>query len=266
MKKVEINHLLDAGVHFGHLTSKRHPNMSPYIFMEKNGMHIIDLNKTKVKLDQALLGLKKIAKTGRKILFVATKKQSKFVLEKYIKNVNMPYITERWYGGMLTNFVTIRKTVKKLDIIDRMKEDGTIQTLSKRERLQMERDRAKLEKYLGSISEMNRLPAAVFVVDILREKIAIQEASKLNIKTFAMVDTNSNPDLVDFPIPSNDDASKSIDVILSYVFGAIEEGLNEREKELKAQKIQSEKKEKETVDNKVNKEEIVDQPNKNIKK
>ena len=155
---------------------------------------------------------------------------------------------------MLTNFVTIRKTVKKLDIIDRMKEDGTIQTLSKRERLQMERDRAKLEKYLGSISEMNRLPAAVFVVDILREKIAIQEASKLNIKTFAMVDTNSNPDLVDFPIPSNDDASKSIDVILSYVFGAIEEGLNEREKELKAQKIQSEKKDKEVVDNEVNQE------------
>ena len=166
---------------------------------------------------------------------------------------------------MLTNFVTIRKTVKKLDIIDRMKEDGTIQTLSKRERLQMERDRAKLEKYLGSISEMNRLPAAVFVVDILREKIAIQEASKLNIKTFAMVDTNSNPDLVDFPIPSNDDASKSIDVILSYVFGAIEEGLNEREKELKAQKIQSEKKEKEAGDNEVN-QEIVDQSNKNIKK
>ena len=178
----------------------------------------------------------------------------------------MPYITERWYGGMLTNFVTIRKTVKKLDIIDRMKEDGTIQTLSKRERLQMERDRAKLEKYLGSISEMNRLPAAVFVVDILREKIAIQEASKLNIKTFAMVDTNSNPDLVDFPIPSNDDASKSIDVILSYVFGAIEEGLNEREKELKAQKIQSEKKEKETVDSEDSQEEIVDQSNKNIEK
>ncbi len=249
MKKVELNQLLDAGVHFGHLTSKRHPNMSPYIFMEKNGMHIIDLNKTKVKLDQALLGLKKIAKTGRKILFVATKKQSKFVLESYIKKVNMPYITERWYGGMLTNFVTIRKTVKKLDIIDRMKEDGTIETLSKRERLQMERDRAKLDKYLGSISEMNRLPAAVFVVDILREKIAIQEASKLNIKTFAMVDTNSNPDLVDFPIPSNDDASKSIDVILSYVFGAIEEGLAEREKELKAQKDQAAKKELKNSDN-----------------
>ena len=223
--------------------------MSPYIFMEKNGMHIIDLNKTKVKLDQALLGLKKIAKSGRKILFVATKKQSKFVLERYIKNVNMPYITERWYGGMLTNFVTIRKTVKKLDIIDRMKEDGTIETLSKRERLQMERDRAKLDKYLGSISEMNRLPAAVFVVDILREKIAIQEALKLNIKTFAMVDTNSNPDLVDFPIPSNDDASKSIDIILSYVFEAIEEGLDEREKELKAQKDQAAKKESKNSDN-----------------
>ena len=250
MKKVELNHLLEAGVHFGHLTSKRHPNMSPYIFMEKNGMHIIDLNKTKFKLDQALLGLKKIAQTGRKILFVATKKQSKFVLEKYVKKVNMPYITERWYGGMLTNFVTIRKTVKKLDIIDRMKEDGTIETLSKRERLQMERDRSKLDKYLGSISDMNRLPAAVFVVDILREKIAIQEASKLNIKTFAMVDTNSNPDLVDFPIPSNDDASKSIDIILSYVFEAIEEGLNEREKDLKLQKEQAEKKETKKIDNK----------------
>jgi len=249
MKKVELNQLLEAGVHFGHLKSKRHPNMSPYIFMEKNGMHIIDLNKTKFKLDQALLGLKKIAKSGRKILFVATKKQSKFVLEKYIQNVNMPYISERWYGGMLTNFATIRKTVKKLDIIDRMKEDGTIETLSKRERLQMERDRAKLDKYLGSISEMNRLPAAVFVVDILREKIAIREASKLNIKTFAMVDTNSNPDLVDFPIPSNDDASKSIDIILSHVFDAIEEGLVEREKELKAQKEQEAKKESKIRDN-----------------
>ena len=216
--------------------------MTPYIFMEKNGMHVIDLNKTKVKLTEALLALKKVAKTGRKILFVATKKQSKFILEKYIEQVNMPYITERWYGGMLTNFVTIRKTVKKLDIIDRMKEDGTINTLSKRERLQMERDRAKLEKYLGSISEMNRLPAAVFVVDILKEKIAIQEATKLNIKTFAMVDTNSNPELVDFPIPSNDDASKSIDVILSYVFDAVLEGLNEREQEIKNQKEQEQKK------------------------
>ena len=224
--------------------------MTPYIFMEKNGMHIIDLNKTKFKLDQALLGLKKIAQSGRKILFVATKKQSKFVLEKYVKKVNMPYITERWYGGMLTNFVTIRKTVKKLDIIDRMKEDGTIETLSKRERLQMERDRSKLDKYLGSISDMNRLPAAVFVVDILREKIAIQEASKLNIKTFAMVDTNSNPDLVDFPIPSNDDASKSIDIILSYVFEAIEEGLSEREKDLKLQKEQAEKNKTINSDNK----------------
>ena len=213
--------------------------MSPYIFMERNGMHVIDLNKTKIKLNQALLGLKKIVKTGRKILFVATKKQSKFVLEKYIKNINMPYITERWYGGMLTNFVTIRKTVKKLDIIDRMKEDGTIETLSKRERLQMERDRAKLDKYLGSISEMNRLPAAVFVVDILREKIAIQEASKLNIKTFAMVDTNSNPNLVDFPIPSNDDASKSIDIILPYVAKTIEEALGEREMEKKESSTKS---------------------------
>ena len=172
MKNVEIDSLLKAGVHFGHLTRKWNPNMAPYIFMEKKGMHIIDLHKTKVKLEEALTALKKIAKTGRKILFVATKKQSKFIIEREMKKINMPFVTERWYGGMLTNFTTIRKAVKKMDSIDRMKEDGTRDTLSKRERLQLDRKRAKLEKYLGSISDMNRLPAAVFIIDVLKEKMA----------------------------------------------------------------------------------------------
>ena len=240
MKNVEIDSLLKAGVHFGHLTRKWNPNMAPYIFMEKKGMHIIDLHKTKVKLEEALTALKKIAKTGRKILFVATKKQSKFIIEREMKKINMPFVTERWYGGMLTNFTTIRKAVKKMDSIDRMKEDGTRDTLSKRERLQLDRKRAKLEKYLGSISDMNRLPAAVFIIDVLKEKIAVAEAAKLNIMTFAMVDTNSDPSMIDYPIPSNDDASKSIEVILSAVVDAISEGLNEREEEKK--NIQNQKK------------------------
>ena len=241
MKNVEIDSLLKAGVHFGHLTRKWNPNMAPYIFMEKKGMHIIDLHKTKVKLEEALTALKKIAKTGRKILFVATKKQSKFIIEREMKKINMPFVTERWYGGMLTNFTTIRKAVKKMDSIDRKKEDGTRDTLSKRERLQLDRKRAKLEKYLGSISDMNRLPAAVFIIDVLKEKIAVAEAAKLNIMTFAMVDTNSDPSMIDYPIPSNDDASKSIEVILSAVVDAISEGLNEREEEKK--NIQNQKKE-----------------------
>ena len=233
MKNIELDSLLKAGVHFGHLTRKWNPNMAPYIFMEKKGMHIIDLNKTKVKLEEALVALKKIAKTGRKILFVATKKQSKFIVEQEMKKIKMPFVTERWYGGMLTNFTTIRKAVKKMDSIDRMKEDGTRETLSKRERLQLDRKRAKLEKYLGSISDMNRLPAAIFVVDVLKEKIAVAEAAKLNIMTFAMVDTNSDPSMIDYPIPANDDASKSIEIILSSVVDAISEGLNEREVEKK---------------------------------
>ena len=231
MKNVELDNLLKAGVHFGHLTRKWNPNMAPYIFMEKKGMHIIDLNKTKIKLEEALVTLKKIAKTGRKILFVATKKQSKFIVENEMKKINMPFVTERWYGGMLTNFTTIRKAIKKMDSIDRMKEDGTRDTLSKRERLQLDRKRAKLEKYLGSISDMNRLPAAVFIIDVLKEKIAVAEAAKLNIMTFAMVDTNSDPSMIDYPIPSNDDASKSIEIILSSVVDAISEGLDEREQE-----------------------------------
>ena len=231
---IDIKTLLNAGVYFGHLTRKRHPNMSPYIFMEKNGTHILDLNQTALKLEESLIALKKIAKTGRRILFVATKKQAKDILVKHIKPLNMPYITERWPGGMLTNFVTIRKAVKKMTAIDKMKDDGTISTLSKRERLQMDRKRAKLEKDLGSISDMNRLPGAIFIVDIVKEKIAVLEAKKLGIPTFAMVDTNSDPNLVDFPIPSNDDASKSIDMILSYVASTVQEALAERDVEKKS--------------------------------
>ncbi|RPG60247.1 MAG: 30S ribosomal protein S2 [Flavobacteriales bacterium TMED191] len=242
MMIVDVKKLLDAGVHFGHLTRKRHPNMSPYIFMEKDGTHILDLNQTVNKLNESLQALKKITKTGRRILFVATKKQAKDILIKHIKPLKMPYITERWPGGMLTNFVTIRKAVKKMSAIDKMKEDGTISTLSKRERLQLDRKRAKLEKDLGSISDMNRLPGAIFIVDIVKEKIAVLEAIKLGIPTFAMVDTNSDPSLVDFPIPSNDDASKSIDIILSCVATTIKEALDERETEKKSKVSDSDSK------------------------
>ncbi len=229
---LDIKKLLNAGVHFGHLTRKRHPNMVPYIFMEKDGTHIIDLNQTVIKLEESLTALKKITKTGRRILFVATKKQAKDILIKHIKPIGMPYITERWPGGMLTNFITIRKAVKKMAQIDKMKDDGTISTLSKRERLQLDRKREKLEKDLGSISDMNRLPGAIFIVDIVKEKIAVLEAKKLGIPTFAMVDTNSDPNLVDFPIPSNDDASKSIDIILSHVADAIKKSLDDRDTEI----------------------------------
>lgn len=223
-----VKELLDAGVHFGHLTRKWNPNMAPYIYMERNGIHIINLYKTEAKLQEAEDALRKIAASGRKVLFVATKKQAKDIVAKNAKEAQMPYITERWPGGMLTNFVTIRKAVKKMSSIDRMKKDGTFETLSKKERLQVDRLRAKLEKNLGSISEMNRLPAALFVVDITREHIAIREANKLNIPIFAMVDTNSDPREVNYAIPSNDDASRSINAIISRVTGAISEGLNER--------------------------------------
>ncbi len=231
MAKVEVKELLDGGVHFGHLTRKWDPNMAPYVYMERNGIHIINLYKTAAKLEEASEALAKIAASGRKILFVATKKQAKDIVSDKAGNVNMPYITERWPGGMLTNFVTIRKAVKKMATIDRMKKDGTFLTLSKKERLQVDRLRAKLEKNLGSISDMTRLPAALFVVDIKREHIAIKEAQKLNIPIFAMVDTNSDPRQVDYVIPSNDDASKSIDKILSHVTDAIAEGLAERKAE-----------------------------------
>ena len=231
----EIKELLDAGVHFGHLTRKWNPNMAPYIFMERNGIHIIDLNKTAVKLNEAAEAMKKIARSGRKIMYVATKKQAKEIVSNAAKDVNMPYITERWPGGMLTNFVTIRKAVKKMSSIDKMKADGTFMVLSKRERLQIDRQRAKLEKTLGSISDMSRLPAALFVVDVKREAIAIAEAKKLGIPTFAMVDTNADPELVDFAIPSNDDASKSITIILDSLNLGVKEGLVDRKKEKEVQ-------------------------------
>ena len=231
----EIKELLDAGVHFGHLTRKWNPNMAPYIFMERNGIHILDLNKTVVKLEEATEAMKKIARSGRKIMYVATKKQAKEIVSTAAKEVNMPYITERWPGGMLTNFVTIRKAVKKMSTIDKMKADGTFMVLSKRERLQIDRQRAKLEKTLGSISDMTRLPAALFIVDVKREAIAIAEAKKLGIPTFAMVDTNADPELIDFAIPSNDDASKSITIILNAVNAGVAEGLADRKKEKEVQ-------------------------------
>ena len=231
MEKVEIKDLIDSGVHFGHLTRKWNPNMSNFIYSEKNGIHIINLYKTTAKLQEACEALKKIASTGRKILFVATKKQAKDIVSELMKGINMPFITERWPGGMLTNFVTIRKAVKKMASIDRMKKDGTFETLSKKERLQVERNRAKLEKNLGSISDMTRLPGAIFIVDVKRENIAVKESNKLKIPIFAMVDTNSDPRDIDFPIPSNDDASKAIKKILTIVVDAIKEGLELRQNE-----------------------------------
>lgn len=231
MAKANVKELLEAGVHFGHLTRKWNPNMASYIFMEKNGIHIIDLHKTAVKLEEASNALGKIAASGRKILFVATKKQAKEVVAKHAESINMPYITERWPGGMLTNFVTIRKAVKKMNSIDRMKKDGTFETLSKKERLQVDRQRAKLERDLGSIADMTRIPSAIFIVDTVREHIAVAEAQKLGIPIFAMVDTNTDPREVDFPIPANDDASKSIDIILSHVTESIKEGLSTRKAE-----------------------------------
>ena len=243
MATIEIKDLLDAGVHFGHLTRKWNPNMAPYIYTERNGVHILDLYKTAAKIEEASKALHKIAASGRKILFVATKKQAKDIVADKAKAVNMPYITERWPGGMLTNFVTIRKAVKKMGQIDRMKTDGSFNALSKREKLQIDRQRAKLEKNLGSIADMTRLPGAVFVVDTKREHIAIAEAQKLNIPIFAMVDTNSDPRPVDFAIPANDDASKSIDKILSFVTDAIAEGLAERKADKEKAKVEATDKE-----------------------
>ena len=226
--KIDVKDLLEAGVHFGHMTRKWDPNMAPYIYMERNGIHIINLYKTAAKIEEANDALKNIAASGRKILFVATKKQAKDIVAEKAVACNMPYITERWPGGMLTNFVTIRKAVKKMATIDKMKKDGTFMTLSKKERLQVDRLRAKLEKNLGSIADMSRLPAALFVVDIKAEHIAIKEAQKLNIPVFAMVDTNSDPREVDYVIPANDDASKSIEKILSLVTAAVIDGLANR--------------------------------------
>ena len=232
----EVKNLLEAGVHFGHLTRKWNPNMAPYIYMERNGIHVINLYKTAAKLEEAKEALKKIAASGRKILFVATKKQAKDIVADKVSKTNMPYITERWPGGMLTNFVTIRKAVKKMASIDRMKKDGTFNTLSKKERLQVDRLRGKLEKNLGSIADMTRLPGAIFIVDTMREHIAVKEAMKLNIPIFAIVDTNCDPRPIDFVIPANDDAGKSIEIIMTEVTNAVAEGLAERKADKQAEK------------------------------
>jgi len=228
MARTTFDELLDAGAHFGHLKRKWNPNMAPYIFMERNGIHIIDLYKTIAKIDEAAAAIKQISKSGKRILFVATKKQAKELVAELVRPTNMPYVTERWPGGMLTNFATIRKAVKKMSSIDKLMVSPAFLGISKRERLQITRERAKLEKNLGSIADLNKLPSAVFVVDIMKEHIAIAEARKLNIPTFAIVDTNSDPNLVDFPIPANDDASKSIALIIKKMIEAIDEGSSER--------------------------------------
>lgn len=250
MPRTNFQDLLEAGVHFGHMKRKWNPAMAPYIFMEHNGIHIIDLNKTIVKIDEAADALSLIAKQGKKILFVATKKQAKDIIAEKAGSVNMPYITERWAGGMLTNFTTIRKAVKKMTAIDKMSTDGTFENLSKREKLQISRQREKLEKNLGSIADLTCLPAALFVVDVMKEHIAVQEANSLGIPVFGIVDTNSNPNDIDYVIPANDDASKSIDIILTAVTAAIQEGLQERKLEKETEAAEnaeagtSEKKEK----------------------
>ncbi len=235
MAKVDFKQLLDAGVHFGHLKRKWNPKMAPYIFMEQNGIHIIDLYKTMVKLDEAAAAIKQIAKSGRQILFVATKKQAKDIIEEKVKPTGMPYINERWSGGMLTNFRTVRKAIKKMKAIDVMEKDGTFEQISKRERLQITRERAKLQKNLGSIVEMRRVPSALFIVDVTKEHIAVAEAKKLGIPIFAMVDTNSDP-TIDFPVPANDDASKSIATIVEVITNAVNEGLQERNAQRKDNK------------------------------
>ncbi|MCE5178515.1 MAG: 30S ribosomal protein S2 [Porphyromonadaceae bacterium] len=231
MAKLEFDQLLETGAHFGHLKRKWNPAMAPYIFMERNGIHIIDLYKTIAKTEEAATALKQIAKAGKKILFVATKKQAKPVIEEKAQSINMPYVIERWPGGMLTNFPTIRKAVKKMSNIDKMIKDGTFDTLSKREKLQVTRQRAKLEKTLGSIQDLTRLPSAIFVVDVMKEQIAVKEAEKLGIPVFGIVDTNSDPSNIDFVIPANDDASKAVDMILGYICESIKEGLDERKVE-----------------------------------
>ena len=231
MAKLEFDQLLEAGAHFGHLKSKWNPAMAPYIFMERNGIHIIDLHKTIAKAEEAAAALKQIAKSGKKILFVATKKQAKDIVAEKARSINMPYVVERWPGGLLTNFPTIRKAVKKMNNIDKMIKDGTFDTLSKREKLQITRQRAKLEKMLGSIQDLTRLPAALFVVDVMKEHIAVKEANRLGIPVFAIVDTNSDPTSVDFVIPANDDSVKTIELIVEYICDAIKEGLEERKAE-----------------------------------
>jgi small subunit ribosomal protein S2 len=228
MAKIEYKELLDAGAHLGHLKKKWNPKMQPYIFMERKGIHLIDLNQTMKCMQKSANAMRSIAKSGRKILFVATKKQARDIVKEAAESVNMPFVTERWLGGMMTNFATIRRSVKKMQNIDRMLADGTLSSITKKERLTLTRERNKLDKVLGGISGLNRIPAAVFIVDITHEHIAVTEANKLGMRTFALVDTNSNPNLIDFPIPANDDASKSIRVITNYLVEAIKEGLEER--------------------------------------
>ncbi|MFN3404190.1 MAG: 30S ribosomal protein S2 [Cytophagaceae bacterium] len=247
-KKLEYKDLLDAGVHFGHLTRKWDPKMAPYIFMEKNGIHLIDLNKTLACLDDACAAIKNIVRSGRKVLFVATKKQAKEIVAEEARRLKMPYATERWLGGMLTNFITVRKSLKKMSSIDKMMKDESYTVLAKKEKLMIAREREKLEKVLGGIAELTRLPAAIFVVDAKKEHIAIKEAKKLNIPVFAMVDTNSDPSTVEFPIPANDDAYKSIAIITQAISQAIEEGLMERKKDKDDQKLKEEEENKRAVD------------------
>ena len=242
MTKITTKELLDAGVHFGHLTRKWDPQMAPFIFMEKNGIHIIDLNKSLQHLEEACAALQAVVRSGRKVMFVATKKQAKEIVEEQAKKLKMPYVTERWLGGMLTNFATIRKSLKKMTTIDKLLKEDAYSNLAKREKLMLSRERAKLERVLGGIADLNRLPAALFVVDIKREHIAIAEAQKLNIPVFAMVDTNSNPNEVDYPIPANDDSFKSISLITNHLSNAMELGLNERKKEKEDSKIAEEAK------------------------
>ena len=250
MGRTNFKELVEAGVHFGHLKKKYNPAMAPYVFMERNGIHIIDLNKTVAMIEDAANAMKQIAKSGKKILFVATKKQAKAVIAEAAESLNMPYITERWPGGLLTNFATIRKSIKKMQTIDKMKDDGTFDTLSKRERLQIDRQRAKLELNLGSIVKMTRMPQAIFVIDTNKESISIAEANHLGIRTFAMTDTNTNPKIIDFPIPANDDAAKSIECIVSIIKQAIAEGLEERGVEQEAKNLEKKEKAKQISEDK----------------
>lgn len=247
-KKLTYQDLLDAGVHFGHLTRKWNPKMAEYIFMENNGIHLIDLNKTLTCVDEASFALKNIVRSGRKIMFVATKKQAKDIVSDEAKRLNMPYVTERWLGGMLTNFATIRKSLKKLSQIDKLMKDEAYTNLAKKERLMLTREKAKLEKQLGGIVDLNRLPAALFIIDVKREHIAVAEAQKLNIPVFAMVDTNSDPSVVDFPIPANDDAFKSISLITHHIGAVIEEALSERKKDKEEATMKKDEEEKKKVD------------------
>jgi small subunit ribosomal protein S2 len=247
MADITQKELLDAGVHFGHLKKKWNPKMLPYIFMERKGIHIIDLNKTKEQMELAAAGMRSIAKSGRKILFVATKKQGKEIVAKLATEVNMPYVCERWLGGMLTNFATIRKSIKKMQTIDKMLQDGTFENITKKERLMMTRQKNKMERVLGGIANLNRLPAALYIVDINHEHIAVAEAQKLGLNIFGMVDTNSDPNQIDFAIPANDDASRSIELITRYVIDAVKEGLEERNAKKSASDEKKEKEVKEVV-------------------